>query len=219
MQTRHEQTVFKRSVDEYPWSADLTAWPAVQYTYTDAIIRTGRDRMSLWLYSQHPLINVTETVKLGVPVQWPELCKDAQLFTLLLIICVHVCLCILCRVFYCAVSGRLVLLINWLIDWLIDSFHQPANSRNLFRMPACYVIPQFCPSVRPSVCRTVHLNDSSRSHWQVFVGRFLLLCCDFVPFCTVCRTRRICTVSARRQWSCKCSATVRLCASGLTEIK
>ena len=32
---------------------------------------------------------------------------------------VHVCLCILCRVFYCDVSGRLVLLL--LTNWLIDS--------------------------------------------------------------------------------------------------
>jgi len=30
-------------------------------------------------------------------------------FTLLLIICVYACICILCRVFYCDVSGRLVL--------------------------------------------------------------------------------------------------------------
>ena len=43
-----------------------------------------------------------------------------QFFTLFSTICVFVCLCILCCVFYCDVSGRLVLLllINWLIDWI-----------------------------------------------------------------------------------------------------
>jgi len=35
--------------------------------------------------------------------------RFSSFFTLLLIICVYVCLCILCRVFYCDVSGRLVL--------------------------------------------------------------------------------------------------------------
>jgi len=154
MQTWHEQTVFKRSVDEYPWSTDLTARPAVQYTYTDAIIRTGRDRMSLWLYSQHPLINVTKTVKLAVPVQWPELCKDAQLFTLLLIICVHVCLCILCRVFYCALSGRLVLLINWLIDWLIVFI----NRQIAAIYSACQRVTLSRNSVRPSARLSVALS-------------------------------------------------------------
>jgi len=49
-----------------------------------------------------------------------------QLYTLLLIICVYVCLCILCRVFFCDVSGRLVLflLINWL---MYVEFHSPLS--------------------------------------------------------------------------------------------
>ena len=49
----------------------------------------------------------------------PAYSNFQQLFTLLLKICVRVCLCILCRVFYCDVSGRsvLLLLINRLIDY------------------------------------------------------------------------------------------------------
>jgi len=55
-----------------------------------------------------------------------------------------VCLCISCCVFYCDVSGRLVLLllINWLIDWKQERL---SRTNDFFACDNCASVPADCP--------------------------------------------------------------------------